>query len=65
MAALNVKPQTKQELAYAYGVSIRTLSNWLKPFEEEIGARMGHTYTPRQVHTIYRLLGTPYEDDTA
>lgn len=56
----NIRPQTKQELARAYGVSVRTLTNWLKPFENRIGKRIGHTYTPKQMVIIYEILGPPY-----
>ncbi len=59
MTSENIRPQTKQELAKAYGVSVRTLTNWLKPFENRIGKRMGHTYTPKQIKVIYELLGMP------
>ncbi|MEM8968786.1 MAG: hypothetical protein AAGE93_20385 [Bacteroidota bacterium] len=59
MSQKSVKPQTKQELAHAYGVTIRTLTNWIAPHEERIGVRHGHTYTPKQVQIIYELLGEP------
>lgn len=55
----NIKPQTKQELAASYGVSTRTLTNWLKPHLSSIGKRIGHTYTPKQVKIIYEILGNP------
>ncbi|MEM6844280.1 MAG: hypothetical protein AAF944_08285 [Bacteroidota bacterium] len=58
-----VKPQTKQELAQAYGVTIRTLTNWMAPHEERIGTRQGHMYTPKQVQIIYELLGEPLDSD--
>lgn len=59
MNAPEIKPQTKQELAHAYGVSPRTLNRWLTPFQDRIGPRMGHTYTPKQIRIIYELLGPP------
>nr|WKN35315.1 DUF4248 domain-containing protein [Tunicatimonas sp. TK19036] len=59
MSKKAVKPQTKQELANAYGVSTRTLTNWIAPFKEQIGKRLGHTYTPKQVQIIYELIGEP------
>lgn len=63
MNTLEIRPQTKQDLANAYGVSSRTLNKWLSPFGQHIGKRMGHTYTPKQVRTIYELLGPPsYEE---
>lgn len=55
----SIRPQTKQELARAYGVSARTLTNWLKPHDKKIGERIGHTYTPRQIIIIYEILGPP------
>lgn len=64
MNTLEIKPQTKQDLANAYGVSARTLNKWLSPFIPRIGQRMGHTYTPKQVKTIYEVLGPPsYEQE--
>ncbi len=64
MNTLEIRPQTKQDLANAYGVSSRTLNKWLSPFGNHIGKRMGHTYTPKQVRTIYELLGPPsYEEE--
>jgi hypothetical protein len=59
MSASETKPQTTKELAQAYGVSSRTMIKWLTPFQERIGQRMGHTYTPKQVRTIYEALGWP------
>ena len=59
MTITEIKPQTKQDLANAYGVSTRTLNKWLSPFQDEIGQRMGHTYTPKQVKIIYEMLGPP------
>lgn len=59
MTTTEIKPQTKQELANAYGVSTRTLNKWLLPFQTQIGQRMGHTYTPKQVRIIYEVLGPP------
>ena len=53
------KPQTKQELADAYGVTLRTISSWLQPHLQEIGPRNGRTYTPKQIKIIYELIGHP------
>jgi len=54
-----IKGMSKTELAYAYNVSLKTFRNWIKPFEQEIGAYRGKAYTPKQVETIQRLLGEP------
>ena len=59
MSASEIKPQTTKELAQAYGVSSRTMLKWLTPFQQRIGPRMGHTYTPKQVSVIYEVLGLP------
>ena len=59
MSASEIKPQTTKELAQAYGVSNRTMIKWLTPFQDRIGQRMGHTYTPKQVSVIYEALGLP------
>lgn len=53
------RPQTKQELANAYGVTLRTISSWLEPHLHEIGAKKGRTYTPKQIKIIYDLIGHP------
>jgi hypothetical protein len=59
MSFSGIKPQTTKELAHAYGVSTRTINNWLSPFREQIGPRIGHVYTPKQVAIIYEALGHP------
>ena len=53
------RPQTKQELAAAYGVTLRTISTWLEPHLTAIGPKMGRTYTPKQIKIIYDLFGPP------
>jgi hypothetical protein len=54
-----IRPYTHNELRILYGVSWRTMKRWLKPFEEEIGAKNGHFYSVRQVKIIFRCLGMP------
>ncbi len=56
-----LKPYTALELARLYGVSDRTMKKWLKPFEAEIGEKLGYFYTIAQVKTIFQKLGTPGE----
>lgn len=53
------RPQTKQELADAYGVTLRTISVWLEPHLREIGPKNGRTFTPKQIKIIYEALGHP------
>jgi len=57
----SIKPtaMTKTQLAQLYGVDKRTFDRWLKPFKNQIGEKMGHIYTPKQVSIIYECLGTP------
>ena len=52
-------PLSKSELAIAYGVSVKTLNAWLRPFNKEIGTYRGRMYTPKQMKTIYQYLGNP------
>lgn len=55
------KPYTTKQLADLYGVSLKTLRKWLKPYREEIGQRNGHFYTCKQVETIFNSIGLPPE----
>jgi hypothetical protein len=54
-----IRPYTHKELASLYGVSWVTLQKWLKPFEREIGHKIGHFYTTKQVEIIFEKLGWP------
>lgn len=51
--------QSKNQLAEAYNVSIKTFIRWIEPIKEELGEYRGKTYTPKQVKIIYDLLGYP------
>ena len=53
---------TLQQLAGLYGISVRTLNRWLKPFSEEIGKRNGHFYNIRQIEIIFSHLGDPLSE---
>jgi hypothetical protein len=55
----SIKPSTIRELADMYQVSVWTLKNWLKPFDQEIGKRTGHLYTTLQIRIIYEKIGPP------
>lgn len=59
MNSTQIKPHTILELAKLYGVSDRTMKKWLKPFEPEIGNKIGYFYTIAQVKIIFEKLGTP------
>ena len=59
--AIKLKPYTVLELARMYEVSDRTMKKWLKPFENQIGTKIGYFYTIAQVKIIFEKLGTPGE----
>lgn len=50
------RAMTLKELADRWDVSVRTVRKWLKPFEEEIGPRIGNIYSPHQVEIILSKL---------
>ena len=57
---MNVKPYTITELADMYGVCGRTFKCWIKPFEAELGRKIGRIYSVKQVEIIFDNLGFPY-----
>ncbi|TCZ74058.1 hypothetical protein [Flaviaesturariibacter aridisoli] len=54
-----VKPYSITELANLYGVTNRTIKNWLTPHAESIGTKVGRLYTALQVKTIFEKIGLP------
>jgi hypothetical protein len=58
MSAIKIKPYTVLELARLYGVGDRTMKKWIKPFDKEIGIKIGYFYTIAQVKIIFEKLGT-------
>ena len=50
------KAMTLKELAARWDVSVRTVRKWLKPFEKDIGPRLGQMYSPHQVKIILEKL---------
>lgn len=59
MNTIQLKPYTVLELARLYSVSDRTMKKWLKPFEPEVGNKIGYFYTIAQVKIIFEKLGMP------
>ena len=55
-----VKPYSKLELSKLYGVSVKTLSTWMKPFAAQIGPKAGRFYTVKQIEFLFEYLGLPY-----
>lgn len=58
-----IKPYTTKELAMLYAVNRHTFKQWIKPFTEEIGVRIGWYYSPRQVEIIFNRVGLPGSDN--
>lgn len=50
------KAMSLKELSVRWKVSVKTVKKWLKPFEAEIGPRIGGFYTPHQVKIILSKL---------
>ena len=47
---------TLLQLAARWGVSVRTVKRWIKPFEHELGKVDGRIFSPRQVKIILEHL---------
>lgn len=56
---IQVRTYSVKEVADLYCISNKTLKKWLKPFENELGERMGYFYNPKQVRIIFEKLGLP------
>jgi hypothetical protein len=57
--AVAIKPYSLSELAELYGVTNRTMRNWLTSHKDQIGERIGWLYNARQVKLIFEILGLP------
>jgi hypothetical protein len=57
--AMPIRAYTLKEIASLYCVSKLTFKKWLKPFEKDIGDRIGHFYSVKQIKIILDKLGTP------
>lgn len=57
--AIPIRAYTLKQIASLYCVSNQTFKIWLKPFEKEIGKRIGHFYSVKQIKIILEKLGTP------
>jgi len=54
-----VKAYLLKELAAIYDVDTRTLKKWMKPYEQEIGLRIGYYFRPGQVKVIFKNIPLP------
>jgi abortive infection bacteriophage resistance protein len=50
---------TKKELSIKYGVSYNTFMKWLKNIPELNISKDRRLLTPKQIETIYEMLGQP------
>jgi hypothetical protein len=57
---IRLKAYSPKEVAELYDISNRVLKKWLVPFENEIGPRIGHYYSPKQMKVIFEKLGIPH-----
>ena len=56
---VRLKAYSIKELAEIYDVSEKILKSWLKPFDKEIGRKVGRFYNPRQARVIFEKVGIP------
>lgn len=56
---VEIKPYSLTELAGIYGVTNRTMKNWIAPHQDAVGIKVGRLYTTLQVKTIFEKLGLP------
>ena len=56
---IEVKPYSLTELSQIYGVTNRTMKNWIIRHDEAVGEKIGRLYTTLQIKTIFEKLGLP------
>ena len=56
---VEIKPYSLTELSGLYGVSNRTMKNWITPHNNFVGEKIGRLYTALQVKIIFEKLGLP------
>lgn len=56
---IEIRPYSLTELASIYGVTNRTIKNWIIRHDEAIGQKVGRLYTALQVKIIFEKLGLP------
>lgn len=59
MKTWTIQPCTTKCLMEIYGVSFKIFKKHIKPFEKEIGKKIGQLFTIKQVITIIEHLGLP------
>lgn len=56
---VEIKPYNLTELAQIYGVTNRTMKNWIIRHNEAVGEKVGRLYTVLQIKIIFQKLGLP------
>lgn len=56
---IEIRGYSIKELSILYQVSGKTIRKWIKEFAPDVGERVGHCYTPKQVEVIFKELGIP------
>lgn len=56
---VEIKPYNLTELAQIYGVTNRTMKNWIIRHNEAVGEKEGRLYTVLQIKIIFQKLGLP------
>ena len=56
---IEIKPYSITELARIYGVTNRTMKNWINRHDEAVGLKVGRLYTTLQIKIIFEKLGLP------
>ena len=56
---IEIKPYSLTELSQIYGVTNRTMKNWIVKHGEAVGEKVGRLYTALQVKIIFEKLGLP------
>jgi hypothetical protein len=56
---VEIKPYNLTELAQIYGVTNRTMKNWIFRHNEAVGEKVGRLYTVLQIKIIFQKLGLP------
>lgn len=59
VSKIQLKSYSIGELAVLYQRSVKSINTWIRPIENELGPRMGHFYTPKQVKIIFEEFGIP------
>jgi transposase len=58
-SCIQLRAYSKKEVAVLYKISNKSLTKWLKLLEKELGPRVGHFYSPKQMEIIFKEYGIP------